>query len=245
MIRTPLVFVLLLVSDVVFSQATSAIPQTVRAAITLERLSFLTPSDLIYGIPLPEKEVRGDSYLDVKWRSSTLLMYESEKLLEGYPVRYNVLKDEMEIKTKSGTKVLAGKKIKSFVWIDSLFHTPQYFVNSREYKNERDMPMTGFCQVLADGKIPLLKHTEVVLRKANYSVQLDIGSRDDVILKKPGLLYATEGARTYPVPSTKKKLVQLLGDKQKEVERFISINSLSMKEEHHLIKIFEYYNSLN
>jgi hypothetical protein len=93
----------------------TVIPPNVRAAHTLEDLSRLTPNELLYGIPLPPKQLLGDAYLNTEWQSANILLFTRETLLEGYPVRYDLLKDELEVKSKSGIKVLEGKRIKSFV----------------------------------------------------------------------------------------------------------------------------------
>jgi hypothetical protein len=239
------IFSVLVSASSLFGQGLGAIPQNVRAANTLDRLRYLTPSDLTYGIPMPEKRLIGDSYLTQRWQAGTLLLYSSEKLLEGYPIRYDLLRDEMEIQSKSGVKVIEGQKIKSFVWIDSIFSAPMYFVNSRDYKNDEGSPMTGFLQILVDGKIPLLKRTDAVIRKANYSVQFDVGEKDDKIIKKTKLYYAPEAGKILPLASSRKKILPIFKDKRKEVERFIDLNKLSMSDEHHLQRLFEYYNSLN
>jgi hypothetical protein len=238
------VLILFLITFHVHGQTASAIPPNIRATNTLDRLSYMTPSDLLYGIPLPEKKLIGDAYLDLNWRSGSIMLYGTEKMLEGYPVRYDLLREEMEVKAKNGVKVIEGKKIKSFVWVDSLTKKPQYFINSKEYKSADDVALLGFYQIMADGKLPLFKNTDAVIKEANYSVQFDVGNRDDQILKKEKLFYAREG-KVYPVPGSRKKLIAVFPDHQEEVAKFIRINALSLSDESHVEKIFQHYNSLN
>jgi hypothetical protein len=98
--------------------AQAVVPPNVRAANTLDRLKEsrdFSSADLLYGIPLPEGKIIGDTYLDIHWKNSSILLYESEKLIEGFPIRYDIRTDEVEVKSKSGIKVLNGVKIKSFV----------------------------------------------------------------------------------------------------------------------------------
>ena len=226
--------------------AQSVVPNNIRAANTLDRLvdlDGLSNADMLYGIPLPEGKVIGDTYLDAQWKAASILLYDKNKLIEGFPVRYDIHLNELEIKAKNGVKVLKGDKVKSFVWIDSLTNSPTYFVNAKEFKNEDNVTLTGFFQVLIDGSLPLFKKTKVDVKKANYNVQLNVGSLDDKILKKDEL-YVVKGHQVIELPSSKKKLLPFFGDKSEDIEKFIKENALTTNKEYHLTTIFKHYNSL-
>ena len=153
----------------------SVVPNNIRAANTLDRLvdlDGLSNADMLYGIPLPEGKVIGDTYLDVQWKAASILLYDKNKLIEGFPVRYDIHLNELEIKAKNGVKVLKGDKVKSFVWMDSLTNSPVYFVNAKEFQNEDNVTLSGFFQVLTDGALPLFKKTRVSFKKADYNIQL-------------------------------------------------------------------------
>ena len=137
-----------------YGQSASALPPVIRASETLDNINELASGEVLYGIPQPEGKLIGDTYLNTNWMKSALLLYEKDKLLEGFPVRYDIQLDELEIKGKNGVKVLRGDKVKSFILVDSLTNSPKYFVNSKEYKNEDGVPKIGFFQVLSDGAMP-------------------------------------------------------------------------------------------
>ena len=172
--------------------AQAVVPPNVRATNTLDRLREsrdFGSADMLYGIPLPEGEIIGDTYLDIHWKNSSILLYGSEKLIEGFPIRYDIMANEMEVKSKKGIRVLQGTKIKSFVWVDSVTKAPDYFVNAKEFKDESNVPCSGFFQVLSEGSFPLFKKTEIEIKKADYNIQFNVGSQDDKILKKSELLH--------------------------------------------------------
>ena len=238
--------ILIFLAFVSTSYCQSVVPNNIRATNTLERLfdlGGLDNADMLYGIPLPEGKVIGDTYLDTRWKNATILLYEKEKLLEGYPVRYDIYLDELEIKAKNGIKVLKGNKIKSFVWVDSLSKAPTYFMNAKEFKNEDNVRLIGFFQVLTDGSLPLFKKTTVEVKKADYNVQFNVGSRDDKILKKQDF-YLVKAAQVIEIPAAKKKLVPLFGEKSDEMEKYMKENALTTTKEDHLKLIFGHYNSL-
>ncbi|HEX6226538.1 MAG TPA: hypothetical protein VFZ52_19090 [Chryseolinea sp.] len=240
-----LVGILVMLMFVPWSNAQSVVPPNVRATHTLDKLTDLdgiNTSDILYGIPLPPGKIVGDTYLDIHWRKSSILLYENDKLIEGFPVRYDIQANEAEIKSKSGIKVLKGEKIKSFVWVDSLSKTPDYFVNAKDFRNEDNVPYTGFFQVLTEGPVPLFKKTLLEIKKADYNLQFNVGSQDDKILKK-SKYYALKDKRVLELPSSRKKLAAFFGDKAEPMEEFMRDNNLSPKGDELKI-IFEHYNSL-
>jgi hypothetical protein len=226
------------------AQNGTVIPPNVRATNTLEDLGNLTPNEVLYGIPLPPKQLLGDAYLNPEWQSANILLFTRETLLEGYPVRYDLLKDELEVKSKNGIKVLEGKRVKSFVWMDSATRKPEYFINASQYTDSDKLKMTGFFEVLADGKFPLLSKPTATIREADYNVQFNVGSRDDKIVKKQTLYFVKDGV-AYEVPKSRKKFLAIFGDDKPKVEEFVKINTLDTSDKDHVKRIFIHYNSLN
>jgi hypothetical protein len=101
---------------------------------------------------------------------------------------------------------------------------------------------TGFFQVLSDGAIPLLKRTTIEIKKADYNVQLNVGSTDDKILKKVKF-YAVKERQVLEVPGSRKKFLSLFGEDDEKIERLVKDNNLSTSKEDHLEIIFQHYNS--
>jgi len=223
----------------------SVIPSNVRAVNTIERLTDsngLGTNEMMFGIPIPEGKVIGDTYLSTEWKRSVILLYDKNKLIEGFPIRYDIKADELDVKSASGVKVLEGRKVKSFMWMDSSRAEPYYFINAKDFKVD-GTSLIGFFEVLVDGNSPLFKKMNVSIKKADYNVILSVGSRDDKILKN-ATYYLAEGTSAYEIPGSKKKFLQLLKSKADDVESYMDSNGLSIKKEEELILICKYYNSL-
>lgn len=236
-----LVLLLILTQFEVFGQW--AIPAQMRAENTLDRLSDkggLSNSDILYGVPLPPGNVIGDNYLDKKWNKANILLYQSETVIEGYPVKYDVKSDLIEIKTNAGIKILDVKKVKNIVWVDSITSAPHYFVNAGEFKKE-GVPSKGLLEVLVDGTLPLVKKTELFVKKPTYNAALDVGTRDTKIYLKEIIYYAIEGEMVKV--KGKKDVLAAAGDRANEIESYIKSNKLNMNKEVDLIKVFEFLNS--
>jgi len=219
-----------------------AIPPVLRAENTLDRLSTkdgLSQGDLLYGLPIPPGTIIGDTYLDKKWNRATILLYESDKVIEGYFVKYDIKGLSVELKAKNGIKLLDIRKVKSMIWLDSLSNLPQYFVNAKEY-NEEGTPLTGLLEVVVDGQMPLFKKTYLWEKEPTYVVAFDVGSRDKKIYKKDSF-YFGKGSDVTKI-TNKKNLIVAFGDMGPEMEGFIKTNKLDVSKATGVQKIFEYYN---
>lgn len=211
----------------------------------LERMSnpevLLKSGGTVQTLPLRPPDVLGSECLYNYFNLTSFLLNDSS-LLEGVPTRYYVLSNEFEIKTKAGLRALKGDKVKSFVWIDSASKRPQYFINMKYFKQENGVPGVGFMQILSEGKITLLKQTEIIFKEANFHVALNVGNRDHEFIRKTNLYYLV-GDTYKPLPQ-RKKLPSIFPDKQAELQKFIKLNQLDLGSEHHIQSLIDFYNNL-
>jgi len=230
-----------------FTQVTSfaqwAIPTNMRAENTLDRLSDkggLSRSDLLYGIPMAPGNVVGDNFLDKKWNRATILLYQSETMIEGNPVKYDIKSDVIEIKTNAGIKILNGDKVKNMVWLDSLTSEPHYFINASEFKKD-GIESRGLLEVIVDGTLPLMKKTEIYIKQPTYNAAMDSGSKDTKIFQKEVFLYSSD--KNLLVIKNKKDVLAAAGDREEEVEAFIKTNKINTNKLPGLKKVFEFLNA--
>jgi hypothetical protein len=236
-------YILTLIILPVGAYCQSAIPLNIRAQITAERLSsqnWEKVGNSIVGIPIPPGDVVGDVYLDSKWNLGSIMVDEKKTLVEGYPMKYDLKSQNIEIKTSSGIRVLGVKNVAHMVWLDSITRQPRYFVNAARYK-EDGVPMIGLMEVLFDGEKALLKKTKLNVRQPTYVPAMDVGSRDTKLYKKSAYYY-NNGTEVVEIKS-KKKFIDSLGDHGSEVGQYMKENRLDVKTETDLVKIFEFYNS--
>lgn len=195
----------------------------------------------VQSLPMAPPDVVGTDLMNKYFNRSTFLLNDSS-LLENLPARYYVMRNEFDIKTPQGVRILKGDRVKSFIWVDSATNRTQVFQNMKAYTSPGGVPGTGFMQILCEGKITLLKQTEVVFKEANYHVALNVGTVDHQFISKINLYYLS-GTVFQPLPP-KRKIATIFSDHQEEIQRFIRINQLNLNDEYHLIALFDYYNSL-
>jgi hypothetical protein len=184
--------------------------------------------------------VKGDPYLDTAFRSCNFKLYKTEERIST-PSRYDVLNNELEIKTTGGIMTLPTKLVERYSFKgkqkDSVF-----FVNAAAYKFE-DTPFDGFLQQLVDGEFQLLKLIRAEIVKPSYNPSLEVGDRDAYIVKKETLYYSLPDKMISKIKG-KSEMLSLFGGKKELMKSFISSNRLGFKNEDDLIKIFDYFNNL-
>ncbi|HMR57118.1 MAG TPA: hypothetical protein PLM56_08595 [Cyclobacteriaceae bacterium] len=219
----------------------SSVPTQIRAQWTMDRLTDvngLGNSDLLYGIPMQPGTVVGNVYADKKWNKTTILLNESDNLLEGYWLKYNLQEQTVEVKTSTGVKIIDGARIRSMVWIDSLTKETHYFISSTPYTYQ-GTKLTGLLEVLVDGTTPLFKYYRISIIKPTYNVAMGSGSKDIKILINE-TYFGKKGDELIQIKSGKD--LSLIPEITNEVDNHIKANKLSPKKEPDLIRIFEFMN---
>ncbi|SIN75516.1 carboxypeptidase-like regulatory domain-containing protein [Algoriphagus halophilus] len=199
--------------------------------------------NMVYGIPPEPKKLEGNNYLDLKWNSASLLLYRDQQVLEGFRVRYNIVSNMFELMEPENNlvSVMPGLRIQNFVWVDSTYKVPRYFVNGMDFKDE-GAPIAGFFEVLVDGELPLMRRTMAVFKESNYNSALMVGNRNDQIIKR-NVYYYLKGQDVIEVPKGRKKIFALFGDQAEEMANYTNDNSIDLKEPSGLFQLFTYYNS--
>ena len=233
---------LLMVQGLAWSQ--NLTPRSVQADNLIKRWSTgsRTPGQEIATLP-PAPGIRvNEVYLDPGWKRSSIAVYGSEKLLDGYLVRYDLRANSIEFNIKNEIKILDVRRIRTMVWLDSLTKIPHNFINGKDYFVD-NAPMTTLIEVLAQGNLNLYKQYTYWIKKPDFNPALDTGSPDERIYKKNFYYYGTDKVLTL-VPPKKKMLLALFGDQSQAIKEYIKQNKLSPAKEDDLVKIFEYYNTL-
>lgn len=223
-----------------------ALQKTIRATNVAELFSKrpnFEGGHSVFGIPPDPKRLIGNFYLDTKWNKASILLYKDDEIIEGYFVRYNINSNNFELMAEDSDEASAipGLRVRNIVWVDSKHMVPRYFVNGMDLRDE-GVPISGFFEVLVDGKMPLVRRTVATIKESNYNAALMVGNRNDEIIKR-FVYYYIQDNNLFEIPKKKKRFFQIFEEKSEEMEAFALKNNMSLREPSNWFNLFTHYNS--
>ena len=90
--------------------------------------------------------------------------------------------------------------------------------------------------------IPLVKRTTIWIKRPDYVMAFDVGSKDTQINKRDNFYYA-KGKELIEI-KRKKDLLPAFGDRREEMAKYIKVNKLNLSDERHLRGLFRHFNSM-
>ncbi len=208
----------------------------------------------VMAIKGPDRKLLGNGYLDSTFQTGYVVFYNKLQLpdnppgsvLRDIPVRLDLNTNEVEIRTKSqGVRVATLGMVQALGIRSTASTDTNWFVNVREFSLQpgSDKSPTGFFEQVAVGRLSLLRYHSLYLKRANYNVAMNIGSRDDELVQQTEW-YVARGRRVQAFSPGKKALISLMGDKAPEIEAYLKSQKPDLKNPSVLKLVFLYYNSL-
>lgn len=205
-------------------------------------------SGTIWGVASSDKgEMVGTTYLDTAWARGNLKLYKSIQPVGGQPIdtlsglamRYNVYFNEIEIlmNTYKDIRAVQGNSVKSFSLNRKGKST--LFMNTRLYEVEKKP--SGFFEMLVPGNLALVALPKTIVRKPNYNAAFEVGEKDTKVSMGEEY-YVVKGNKAEKVSLSRKAILQLMQDKEAEVNQFLKTNEIDLKKRNDLIRVFELYN---
>lgn len=204
-------------------------------------------SGVFWTSPTAHSGVIGDFYIDSLWQTGHVKLAkpvaqiggEASDTIAGIRIRYNVLNDELEVlagQAKKDIRVIRGSQVKAFK------SGPENteFVNLAHYDSKGGAK--GFGEVLASGKLTLVKGYKPRITKPNYNPGFNTGEKNTVVRIATDY-YLLSNAGAQKVSLSKKSLLPLLSDKKAEVEQYLKEHNPDLKDETQAASLIRYYNA--
>lgn len=192
--------------------------------------------------------VKGQEYLDTLWNSGNIKLVNgiqqvggtSVDTISGVLLRYNVFRNEVEVLAnaeKKDVRAIPGNQLKSFS--TKYDGKPALFFNAQRLKTEK--PLTGFYEVLAEGKLTLVKHFWVKTVKPSYNPAFSSGEKDTRINVEDDY-YVISNNKVEKLNPGKKSIAVLMKDREEYIDKYLKDSSVNYKNEGDLVQLFQYYN---
>jgi hypothetical protein len=158
---------------------------------TRDRLNYNTFSipqtGVLFGLAGEPGKLVGDNYLDTTFQAGFIKFYgkisRNSDSLAGIPIRLDLAKQELDVRVAAGDIRAVRAMAVRYFDRNNLTGSVSHFINVREFRGDADK-LSGFFEQLTVGKMPLLQYHYLFLRRANYNAALNIGTKDDELVKK-------------------------------------------------------------
>jgi hypothetical protein len=217
---------------------------------TRDRINFsnfnIPNTGTLFGIKGPAGKVIGDPYIDTVWQAGNVKFYgrlnAKTDSLAGVPVRIDLMANEVEI--KAGATDIRATKAATVRYVDmnNRQGTSSRYINVREYRGDAD-ELSGFFEQVVTGKFDLLQHPTIYIRRSNYNPAMNVGTKDDELMKKTDW-YLGYKKRAIKFSPSKKAVLELMPDRKEQMEAYLKSKRPDLKDRADLTALVVYYNSL-
>jgi hypothetical protein len=159
--------------------------------------------------------------------------------LVGYYIRYDLIRNHLELLWDERKVGIYGTNIAGFSWFEPGSRQVKTFVSRSEFELPEKSETASFLEILEDGSVKLMKSKTVISRYQATSPSLvqDAYSSDVNTLSN---YFLAKGDAVFEVSGRKKTLSFLASEK---LEGYIKENNLSFRTEEDLERIIKFYNS--
>nr|WP_294944440.1 hypothetical protein [uncultured Mucilaginibacter sp.] len=183
--------------------------------------------------------VEGTPYLYPDWVPGSVKLTDGTTNDAPIELKYNLVSDEVSFKDKAGQELVFVKPVAEFT-LNSADNSGLPHKYRSGYKDIEGTAPASFFEVLADGKVQLLKRFTKLLFE---SQPIGSASKLQQFIDKTKYYLVING-KALQVKNDKKALLAALGDKQAQLEDYIKANKVNFKNDAQLGKLVDYYNTL-
>jgi hypothetical protein len=173
------------------------------------------------------------------WHEGKIVLSEGDTL-KGF-VKYDLQQDLVQYSLDDKrVEAFTAKRILFFQIFDTSVHKYRQFY-SLPFTNSSGYSAPIFFELMQEGKMTLLAREALEMR--SYSSPYYIGTYSRMVLVNK-FFFLDEKGNITPFTGSKRDLIDTMGKRGDEVEKFIKANRLDYENKYDFARIVEYYNSL-
>ena len=192
-------------------------------------------------MPFVSYESAGNLFWDAEWNLGRAVL-KNEQVIEGYPLRYDIGNNLLEVQVNNEIKMLPIKEIKYLEWIKDEGKEVSFFVNGFDYRLD-GVGVVGLLKVLTTGEVQLLEKNDVDISRSNYVSGFSTArSVERASVRQE--FFLLEGKNLLPITKKEKDNLIQFGELGNEIKKFAKEHKLKWKKAEDLVKIVDEYNRL-
>ena len=161
--------------------------------------------------------------------------------IEGFPLRYDLRFNLLEIDLGEEIKVQSINRIESFLLLASVNGKAEMFKSCDKYKNEDGSSLKGICKIHSEGGYSFITNVFYVMKEPDYNTALAAGNKEvKFFTKSKSLLCSNYTA--YKKPRSKNTILKFFGSDFQRASRYTAQNELNLRKQNDLKALVDYMN---
>ncbi|MGM0665713.1 MAG: hypothetical protein ACQETA_00180 [Bacteroidota bacterium] len=177
----------------------------------------------------------GSPYMSEEFSEATIVSSENQ-VFTKVPLRYNVYHDFFEVEMEDAVYNLNRGGVVAEVEIEER----KFIYSTYDYQSSRG---EGYLEVIIEGPWSLYKQHQVVFREA-VPAQPYQEEEPASFEERDPLFYVSHGDELPVFIRNRKGLLELAGDREKELNNFLKDNKIRLRDEAEMIKTVEFLNGI-
>ena len=186
----------------------------------------MKPGSMIFTAPPKREDRKGSPYLYDSWNTGVIHIKSLDKAYKFESMKFDMMHNDIELKIDGQVKVLPNKEVQEFTLQNGNAGTLMHFIRLDGFTYE-NVPLVGFCQILAQGKVTLVEHHFTEIKEANFNAALNIGDKFDTILKKSKYYFVYKN-KLYPA-NNKKNISKFYSELGVNTKKYLKENDIDIK----------------
>ncbi|MFN3852389.1 MAG: hypothetical protein ACK4NY_23335 [Spirosomataceae bacterium] len=199
-------------------------------------------SNFVYNYDMRYKGVEGSYYFIPKWMKGNIIGNNGKVLEKDVMLKYDCYNKEILKLNPKGDSVAVYSA--GFILFDEQISYPFIKINQLKTKSGNLVSNT-YMMILYKDKSILFKNVSKKIDPASYQGAYSINKQYDSFEDNSEYYFVKNNGDAEKIKLKKGSVLEILGDKEKQIEEFIKSKKLTLKTEDDLIKIAEYYDTLN
>lgn len=229
-----------LICNISFAQTNYAVRQTSNVQNNFPTQIIINQVD---GRPMKQKfvDVIGSPYLNEKFALTDFIMIDGQSF-KNVKAKLDICDNELHlINEKNELVFLYSTQVKEVTYNDTLND-----LNIQKHKVVSGLPSIddlnekNFYEVLSDGKVKLVK----LLQKKVDVKKNELTGETTKEFEFYDNLFIVKNTTIKRVKKDKKFLLEVFNDKTNQINNYLNINKVSIKDYDSMVAVFNYYNSL-
>ena len=203
----------------------------------------LSPGDAVDIFDDHKPKLQGSLYYNDDWQKADIVLNSNKEALD-YQTRYDLQNFSLEIKVDNKIYDLPGSVVRSFslnIYEPGIGSRQVSFINPRTVETWQASDNVFLERIQTGQQYELYKSNYTKIKKPNYNVALDAGSKDPQIVRY-SKYYLFDGEAYHEIPTRKKPAIEMLSQFSNQIEKRANAKKYKFKEESDFRDIVEFLN---